>query len=101
MSKAGTSSVVLAVCVIGIFVNMIVCEMMKNRLVCDLGLGGTLVYYPEPAFIGAVVGLGLLLPLPPLYQAGSMVPRQTDVTAAGRGTDSAPNTSREEWLCAE
>ena len=41
--------------------------------------------YPEPAFVCAEVGLGLLFPLPPLYQAGGVVSRQADVTAAGRG----------------
>lgn len=59
------------------------------------------MFYPEPAFISAVVSLALLLPLPPLYQAGGMVTRQADVTAAGCGTDSAPNTSEEEGLGAE
>lgn len=59
------------------------------------------MFYPEPAFIGAVVSLALLLPLPPLDQAGGMVSGQTDVTAAGRGTDSAPDASGEEGLRAE
>lgn len=63
--------------------------------VCDL------VFYPEPALISAVVSLALLLPLPPLYQAGRMVPRQADVTAAGCGTDSSPDASEEEGLGAE
>lgn len=59
------------------------------------------VFYPEPALISAVVGLALLLPLPPLDQAGGMVSRQADVTAAGCGADSSPCTSREEGLCDE
>lgn len=60
-----------------------------------------LVFYPEPAFISAVVSLALLLPLPPLYQAGGVVSRQADVTAAGCRTDSSPDASRKERLCAE
>ena len=59
------------------------------------------MFYPEPAFISAVVSLALLLPLPPLYQAGGMVSRQADVTAAGRGTDSSPDATGEEGLRAE
>ena len=56
------------------------------------------MFYPEPALVGAVVALALLLPLPPLDQAGGVVSGQADVTAAGRGTDSAPCSSREEGL---
>lgn len=59
------------------------------------------MFYPEPAFISAVVSLALLLPLPPLYQAGGVVSRQADVTAAGCGTDSSPDASGEEGLRAE
>ena len=57
--------------------------------------------YPEPAFVGAEVGFGLLLPLPPLYQAGGVVSRQADVTAAGCWADSAPDRPREEGLRVE
>lgn len=57
--------------------------------------------YPEPAFVGAVVGLALLLPLPPLDQAGAVVAGQADVAAAGRGADSAPGAARQEGLRAQ
>jgi len=56
------------------------------------------VLYPEPALISAVVSLALLLPLPPLDQAGRVVAGQADVAAAGRGADSAPGASGEEGL---
>ena len=56
------------------------------------------MFYPEPAFISAVVSLALLLPLPPLYQAGGVVSGQADVTAAGRGADSSPRATWEEGL---
>lgn len=56
------------------------------------------MFYPEPAFVSAVVSLALLLPLPPLYQARGVVSRQADVAAAGRGTDSTPEAPREEGL---
>lgn len=59
------------------------------------------MFYPEPAFISAVVSLALLLPLPPFYQAGRMISRQADVTAAGRGTDSSSDPSEEERLGTE
>ena len=59
------------------------------------------VGYPEPAFVCAEVGFGLLLPLPPLYQAGGVVSWQADVTAAGRGADSAPDGPGEEGLRVE
>lgn len=59
------------------------------------------MFYPQPAFISAVVSLALLLPLPPLDQAWGMVSGQADVTAAGCGTDSAPDTAGEERLRAE
>lgn len=60
-----------------------------------------LFFYPQPAFISAVVSLALLLPLPPLYQAGGMISRQADVTTASCGTDSSPDASEEEGLGAE
>lgn len=59
------------------------------------------VFYPEPSFISAVVCLALLLPLPPLDQAGGMVPGKADVTAAGGGADSSAEASQEEGLGAE
>lgn len=59
------------------------------------------MFYPEPALVSAVVGLALLLPLPPLYQAGGMVSGQADVAAAGCGADPSPAASEEEWLGAE
>lgn len=62
---------------------------------------GDLVLYPEPAFISAVVSLALLLPLPPLYQAGGVVSWQADVTTAGRWTDSSPDATGYEGLRAE
>lgn len=59
------------------------------------------MFYPEPPFVGAVVGPALLLPLPPLDQAGSVVSGQADVAAAGCGTDASPDASGEEGLGAE
>ena len=59
------------------------------------------MFYPEPAFVSAIVGLALFLPLPPLYQTWGMVSGQADVTAAGRGTDSSPDASWEKGLRAE
>lgn len=56
------------------------------------------MFYPESAFISAVVSLALLLPLPPLNEARSVVSGQADVAAAGRGTDSSPDASWEERL---
>lgn len=56
--------------------------------------------YPEPAFISAIVRPALLLPLSPLYQTGTVVSGQADVTAASRGADSSPDDSWEEGLCA-
>lgn len=50
-------------------------------------------FYPEPSFISAVVCLALLLPLPPLDQAGGMVTGKADVTAAGGGADSSSEAS--------
>lgn len=58
-------------------------------------------FYPEPAFVSAVVGLALLLPLAPLDEAGGVVSRQADVAAAGRGADSAPCAPQQEGLRAE
>lgn len=58
-------------------------------------------FYPEPALVGAVVGLALLLPLAPLDEAGGVVSGQADVAAAGRGADSAPRAPQEEGLGAE
>lgn len=63
--------------------------------VCDA------VFYPEPALISAVVSLALLLPLPPLYQAGGVVSGQADVAAAGCGADPSPAATEEQWLGAE
>lgn len=60
-----------------------------------------MMFYPKSAFVGAVVSLALLLPLSPLYQAGSMVSWQTDVAAAGRGADSSTNDAWEEGLRAQ
>lgn len=59
---------------------------------------GDLALYPESALISAVVSFALLLPLPPLDQAGGVVSGQADVTATRRGTDSSPDTSEEEGL---
>lgn len=60
-----------------------------------------LARYPESALVSAVVGLALLLPLPPLDQAGGVVSRQADVAAAGRGADSSSDGPGEEGLRAE
>lgn len=60
-----------------------------------------MVLYPEPSLVSAVVRLALLLSLPPLDQAGGVVTRKADVTAAGGGTDSSTDASEKEWLGAE